>query len=264
MAAIGQTFACPQCGKRFTWKPQYAGRKVSCGCGRVFEASLGFEGATMHGDAYDVAADPPPVVVPSAVTKASAPSVTKPLSSVASAYPQRKRRAPAAVETEDEANLDPEAANPLLHVYIPWALLIVGAGAQLGQSVYIAKGSVGLAIVLVILALNLTAAVTLAGAFLSASILGVSFGSLSRASVKLAGIAVFCSAASALIASIDKDPHSVRGLVLGMHASLLIYMVLIYMMFDLDVLEALTTVVIIWICQWILAVATYSVMSHLA
>src|SRR5437016_2337576 len=108
-----QTFACPQCGKRFTWKPQYTGRKVSCGCGRVFEAMLGFEGAELTGDAYDVAADAP-VNAPAGVAKASPPRrVPPPSVPAAAAYPRHKRAA--AVESDDEANLDPEAANPLLH-----------------------------------------------------------------------------------------------------------------------------------------------------
>jgi len=27
---------CPDCGKQFTWKPEYAGRKVKCKCGHAF------------------------------------------------------------------------------------------------------------------------------------------------------------------------------------------------------------------------------------
>jgi hypothetical protein len=142
--------------------------------------------------------------------------------------------------------------------------LIIGAGAQLGEAIHTAKGSMAAAIVMVVLEVHLAALFTLGGAYVSAMVLGVSFGSLSRATIKFAGVAVFCSAASALVASIDQDPHPIRGLLLGMHASLLLYFALLYMLFDLDLLEALTTVVIIWVCQWVLAAGVYSIMHHAA
>ena len=125
-----------------------------------------------------------------------------------------------------------------------------------------AKGSMAAALVLVVIEVHLAALFTLAGAYVSAMLLGVSFGSIARASVKLAGVAIFCNAVSMLVASIDQDPHPIRGLVMGMHASLLLYFALLYMLFDLDLLEALTTVVIIWVCQWMLAAGVYSIMSH--
>jgi hypothetical protein len=261
--STNQTFACPQCGKRFTWKPQYAGRKVSCGCGRVFEATRGFEGAQMQGDSYDVAVDEPPVVVPAAVARASAPALAQARpTSIASVYPQRKRAMPVRVETDDDANLDPEAASPFINIYFPWGLLILGAGAQLGWSIHAARGSMAGAIGLVLIKIHLAAIVTLGAAFVAASLLGVTFGTIKRASVKLAAIAVFCDSAAAIAASIDKEPGGIRGLVLGMHLSLLLCFALLYTLFDLDVQESLTTVVIIWVCQWILAAALISVMGH--
>ena len=263
--STNNTFACPQCGKRFTWKPQYTGRKVSCGCGRVFEATRGFEGARMQGNSYDVVTDEQPTIaVPAAVARASAPAVAPARSMpIASAYPQRKRAAPLRrVETDDDANLDPEAANPFLNIYVPWALLILGAGAQLGWSIHAARGSMAGAIGLVLIKIHLAAIVTLAAAFVAASLLGVNFGTIKRALVKLAAIAVFCDSAAAIAASIDKEPGGIRGLLLGMHLSLLLCFALLYMLFDLDVQESLTTVVIIWVCQWILAAALMSVMGH--
>jgi hypothetical protein len=259
--STNQTFACPQCGKRFTWKPQYTGRKVSCGCGRVFEATRGFEAAQMQGDSYDVAADEPPVAA--SVARASAPVVASPRHMpITAVYPQRKRVTPARIDTDDDANLDPEAANPFMNIYFPWALLIVAAGAQLGWSMHVSHGSIVGAMILVVIKIHLAALVTLGAAFVAASLLGVNFGTIKRASVKLAAIAIFCDTAAAMAASIDKEPGGIRGLVLGMHLSLLLYFALLYMFFELDVQESLTTVVIIWVCQWILAAALISVMGH--
>jgi hypothetical protein len=28
-------FSCPECGKKYTWKPMLAGKKARCGCGVI-------------------------------------------------------------------------------------------------------------------------------------------------------------------------------------------------------------------------------------
>jgi len=38
MSVANATFSCDQCGKRYPWKPEYAGRKVKCKCGAVLTA----------------------------------------------------------------------------------------------------------------------------------------------------------------------------------------------------------------------------------
>lgn len=244
-----QTFACPKCRKRFTWKPQYQGRKVSCNCGRTFEASLGLEGLVPQGDAYDVHA-PESAAPPAPATIRSA----SPNSSITSLYPQRNRAAPAPVSEQE--NLDPEAANPLLHIYVPWALLVIGIGGWLGQTAHLAEGrSMTAALLRVIIEVHLHAGVMLGGAYIAAMVMGVNFGTLWRAAVKLAGIAVFSGAIAALAASLDKSPDGIRGMVLGMHAALLLYFALFYALFDLDLQESLTTVIIVWAMQWALAIA---------
>ena len=178
-------------------------------------------------------------------------------------YPQRKRGVARDRAAEDQANVDPEAANPLLHTYLPYALLVIGIGGRLGETAHATEGtSMTLAFVRVIIELHVGAAVMLGGAYIAAAVMGVNFGSLSRASVKLAAISVFTSALASLAASIDKSPYGIRGLVLGMHVALLLYFALFYAFFDLDLQESLTTVLIVWALQWILAISIITIMAH--
>jgi hypothetical protein len=274
------TFTCPNCGKRFTWKPQFAGRKVSCSCGRVFEATLGLGGLEAHGDEYDVvdetATTAPPLRPPStmskramATTAAPARAPTSPArpappgESITALYPQRRRATARDRDAEDAANVDPEAANPLLHTYLPYALLVIGVGGRLGETAHAVEGqSMTVAFIRVIIELHLGALVMLGGAYIAAAVMGVNFGSLARASVKLAAISVFTSAIAALAASIDKSPYGIRGMVLGMHVALLLYFALFYAFFDIDLQESLTTVLIVWALQWILAMTLMAIMSH--
>ena len=48
------SFACGQCGKRYRWKAEIAGRRVRCGCG----AAVHVPDAPPADDAYDLAEDP--------------------------------------------------------------------------------------------------------------------------------------------------------------------------------------------------------------
>lgn len=263
------TFACSACGKRFTWKPEFTGRKVACSCGHTFAATLGLESAKMQGDVYDMAQ--PTVFTgeksPTAKTPAAPPLLHLPpvnsakpttLSSVATAYPRRKS---ARINLEIQ-ELDPEAERPFIHLYFPWMLLIFGAVARVVEVIHFTQGSMRAAILLVIIDIHLNALVMIGGAFIAAAVLGVNFGSLSRASIKLAGIAIFSGAAAALVSSLDQA--SIRGLIIGMHLAPLLYFALFYALFDLDLQESLTTVIIVWALQWVVAVALYSLTAPAA
>jgi hypothetical protein len=243
--STAQTFACPKCAKRFTWKQEFAGRNIACSCGRVFKAMLSFENAGLERELYDVGTDPVPAA-------ASVPPVKK---NIIGAYPQRKSAAAAG----SKVDLDAEAGQPLKHIYFPWAVLLLGMAIRIAQILYGSQTSLHGAIFLTVLDVHLNAAVMLGGAYLAALFLGADFGTLPRASIKLGGIAIFADGVAAW--AIVLGHRSMPALLLGLHLELLLYFVLFYAMFELDVQESLVTVVIVWVLQCIVQVALFSLMS---
>lgn len=57
MTESNLSFACPYCGHRFTWKPQYANRKLACACGQLLEVT---EPPAVETETYDLADEPAP------------------------------------------------------------------------------------------------------------------------------------------------------------------------------------------------------------
>jgi len=54
------TFECPSCGKRFRWKPDYAGRRVKCKCEQVIQVPAHDPAETAALEVDDAVAPPPP------------------------------------------------------------------------------------------------------------------------------------------------------------------------------------------------------------
>jgi hypothetical protein len=238
-----QTFACPKCGKRFSWKEEFSGRNFACTCGQIFKAILGLEEFGKKRDLYEMEKEESSTLRPEPVKR-----------NITAVYPRRK----SAISQADKADLDPEAAHPIKHTYFPWIILLAGIAVRVVQILYLTQTSMRGAILLVVIDVHLNAAIMLVGAYSSASFLGVDFGSFSRTSVKLAGIAIFTDALGSW--AIILGHRSMPALVLGIHLELLLYFVLFYAMFELDLQESLVTVVIVWVLQGIAQVALYSLL----
>jgi len=122
----------------------------------------------------------------------------------------------------------------------PIALLV------LGILVFVAYGFWGAGIegaqaigLLVGLHLAFGVALGLAGCFLTAHLMGASFGYLNTAIIKLAAVAVFPNAVSLVI------PY------VGWLVAALLYWGLLACLFDLDLTELLVLVVVLWILRFV-------------
>jgi hypothetical protein len=88
-------------------------------------------------------------------------------------------------------------------------------------------------------AVAITVGVVAAGQLMGSEMDGP--GAMAR---KVLGLAAFAAFAGVLCASFDKDPGQVRGVVVALHAVLLIYFVGITYLMKMDLLDALMATVI--------------------
>jgi hypothetical protein len=245
---INQTFACPHCGKRFTWNARFAGKKLSCACGGVFEPTLGLEAIGVDRQAYDVGMNP---------VLSDAPAASAPKRNIAAVYPRRKKTT--AKPNAPESNVAP--VKPVRDFIFPSILLFAGIVIRIIPVLHVASASMPAAIVIAGLDIFLTAAVMLGGAYIAAMVIGVEFGRLHITALKLVAIGLFSGGLASLAVSLDHSSTPVHGLVLGMYITVFLYFVLFITLFELDLLEALSTVVIVWVLQSIVAVAVFSILS---
>lgn len=239
-----RTFSCPHCGMKFPWKDSYVNRKVSCKCGRVFEAFEDPAEETNIGT-YDVAedADRRHAAVAPASTVA-APVARAQGSSPLAAYPVRIRAA-----AQDESGLD--ESRPFKNLFLPLVLLGIGATIAVLQATFMPRQgeSVAYSLGYDALLLGLMVIIMLAGAAVSVAIMGVEFGSLGRCILKFSATAVFAGAIAMTAAGLDPEPMAIRGKVVALHLMLILYWVCFQLLFDLDVQENLMTVAIITLMQ---------------
>jgi hypothetical protein len=236
-------FSCPACGKRFTWRDEYAGRKVNCKCGAVFLAQLG--GTTLLDQTVRMTdADEIRPVLPNAPQT----SVRMP---AGYAIP-RVRRAAHDMATDDDD------ASPFRDLYIPGVLLAIGAVARVVQTIQFTSShslTVGHAIGLLACEIIICGAAMVGGVMIAAQILGTTFGSPGPAVLKLAAIALSVTAAGYLLASIDHEPGSPRGAILAWHLVLILNFVLFVWLFKLELSEGMVVVVIVMLVRLILQFA---------
>ena len=263
MSEVTGTFHCPACAARFTWKPQYAGRKMRCKCGKVFapaepQPAAAAAGAAPDFDSYDFTEDtaaPAATRAPvHAAATAPAPAAPAP-ESLAALYGRKSRFAPA-----EES--EPEEGSNLKNIYIPLVLLALGLGLRITQLVYAnanrankwaATGDVapnpGRAVLLSLCEMVIATAIMMGGAFLSAMLLNINFGPVGKAALKLGAIAVFATGLAAWVAVFDQDRHSVTGLAVALHIVVIIYWIAMAYFFSLELQETLLTVAIISVVQ---------------
>lgn len=120
-------------------------------------------------------------------------------------------------------------------VKIPLILLVVGLVLYFGYGLAFA-GPAGAAVLLMAAGIQLVFGIVVAipACFLAASLLGTSYGSVGTATLKLAAIIIFPTAASLLIP------------IFGWLVALMLYWFLIGFLFDLEPMEVIYTALIIW------------------
>jgi hypothetical protein len=132
--------------------------------------------------------------------------------------------------------------------YIPIGLLILGVIGRFSQVLAYADGeelTTEKAVVLWLCELMLGSAAMIGGVLGVAFVMSVEFGRPGRAALKLMSLWLIAAVVGCLLAKMDKDPLSVRSMILAFHAVLLVYFFGIAALFKLDLQEALITACVV-------------------
>ncbi len=266
METSRESIACPGCGKRFAWKPQYAGRKVGCACGRTFIASPPGSGVQPAEDEYDLAPEPEAPVKPASagVGRRVAPVMAGPDAQPPppapgahpqgiSAYPGRIRRA---AEVDDEFSPFREIHLPILLMalgLIIWVACLLMSDGAVGSKPLAHQAG------LMVCTMILCIATMLAGVAIAARILGINFGSIGLTILKLASIALLAGAVFSAAAGMDHSRYSITGMAIGYNLAIIIYWWLFSVFFKLELQENLLTVGIVIILQSVGGLLLYSI-----
>ena len=172
------------------------------------------------------------------------------------AYPRRKSAIGSADPTThlEEFSLLRDRAIPLL-------LIVVGIVAKTSLVFFgkLPAQSISAALFVAAFESIVQLASILLGAYGLAAFLEVNFGSLPSTAIKLAGIALFCTAMGGWAATIDHDHLAIRGMVLALHVAILLYFTLIYSLFELDLQESLITTIVVGAMQGLVMVGMHVV-----
>lgn len=259
--ADGPTFACDACGKTFAWKPAIAGKKAKCKCGATLVVPDEEPEASLD-DLYDLAPAGP--VDEGTTARVAMPA---PVAAVATSAPNRGaggaaigyQRGPTAREKQLEATAN--YVDPVRDIYAPVGLLIVGLLSYVGYYMfrYEVRGSflagtlVGISVITVIKAILM-----IGFAFVIAGPVGVSFGGVGTAILKLAAMAVFSDGVETWI---DFGAEKLAGngffsSMVSFPAVLGIYWVLLIYLFSMDSGDSWMVVMLMtvfsFIARWIL------------
>lgn len=208
-------FECGNCGKRYAWKPQLAGRKVSCKCGQLFvvPSEPPQQDEPPH---YELAAEPAPAVAPAA----------SPPHAVSLDY--RRKDAP---EPEASAYF-PDRVKDL---YMPLAFIAIGTAVEIGLGFFSRRGGLegaAAGVIHVGLKLIINTVLMLVAILVVAKIREISFGPVPTAILKLCGISIGPGAIGTLVGLMLA--WMPLGGLLGWVVGFVLYFAAIGALFDLD------------------------------
>ncbi len=217
--AAAEQFTCGGCARNYAWKPALAGKRVKCKCGQVMAVPAEVAAPESPGDddLYDfadiAAADATAAAEATARADAAGPVEPRPTKSPAKPEATSSARAlpkfaaeTLAYQREQNQRQQHDRFNSATLIdmnrdlYVPVGLLAVGLGLYVANFAVAYKlGGSGIAAVGFALGvLTLFKAAMLVGfALIVAGPLGVSFGGIFTAALKLAAIAVFSDGCTA-------------------------------------------------------------------
>ncbi len=250
------TTSCPDCHKRYPWRDGLEGRKLKCKCGNVFEAALDLEGAMPDRDdrTYDVAGDYVAPMAPRAVSAGPTGSTAAPIMPAGSVSlaPGSAQRGGGKVLTYAHAT-PAEAAelrerSMFREWYLPIMILGVGGACWAGQVVVESRAGTGAGtgglIGAALFGIALNVVLTLAAVAVSGKLMSIDFGSIPELILKVTATAVLGGALGALTISIfPKD--DLNGPIIALHVVMILYWILFYTFFEMDLQECLMTVAIV-------------------
>lgn len=263
-------FSCSACGKSYTWKKELAGKRAKCKCGSVMTVPLSPPAAESD-DLYDLApsGDEDSVKAAFAAARkaaAAAPEPARPATARAPASPiVGYQRGP--TQREQERVSDKTLIDSNRDIYVPVALLVVGMALYVGYYAWrYSMGGTGIAFASLGVGMMTAfkAALLVGFAFAVAGPLGVSFGGIWTAILKLAAIAIFTDGVTTWVdtgvAKVSGGGFGGGGFlgwgIISFPVALGIYWVLLTYLFSMDSGDS-------WLVVMILAVFDYIVRTVL-
>ncbi|CAN5440464.1 hypothetical protein BH09PLA1_BH09PLA1_35990 [soil metagenome] len=279
-------FTCEGCGKQYRWKSQLAGRRVKCAkCGTIMTAPQNPPGDDHDDELYDLVPDERPArkhqqfeydteleaggtgiaMAPPAIYSSPAHPVVKPAAPMFA--PGAKPR-PVAYRSlarpEARTNeIDNYIGSRKKDLYFPAALILVGTIIEFIRAILIARSpSTGLAYASVYVGVSLIVNTTimLIGVLLAAKFIGISFGPVGTAILKLCAIAI---GPGALVSLISILFPGTSGQAIGMLLSAVLYYTLIAALFELDIQETIWCVIIIGVTRFVVSLMLVALIYRL-
>jgi hypothetical protein len=256
-------FSCASCARSYTWKPELGGKRAKCKCGNVMtvptEPPKPPESETQD-NLYDFADAPPAKPAPSALPSFARASAARAMPVPADAVPVAAVAAPLNYQrgpTEREKYLASGEVfiDKRRDLHAPITMLVIGVVMYISlYAIHYSLGPAGIAAAafgLTVVAVIETA-LLIAFAFAVAGPLGVSFGGVGTAILKLAAVVVMSDAIITLADfTLTKflGPAFSNGIfglgVIGLPLTFLIYLCSFIYLFSMDPGDAKLVVVIL-------------------
>jgi hypothetical protein len=254
---------CDGCKKSYAWKPELAGKKVKCKCGQVIHVPMPAAPKEEPDDLYDLAPSeeaPKPKkrlpITPSAAPAVAATGTIAPPSAAVAYQSAPTKRDRMSNENLMDMNRD---------VYVPVALLAAGVILYLACYAFryhLTGYGVGIVSTGLFFMTLLKAGLLVGFAMGIANPLGVSFGGIWTATLKLAAIAVFCDGITAwvdlAVAKMTGGAFGGPGIFYGFISwpvALATYWILLIYLFSMDSGDSWTVVVLLAVFDRIVKMA---------
>jgi hypothetical protein len=265
MTELCTRFTCDICGKAYRWKPELAGRRVKCACGRVMTAPTA--APAEEEELYALVPDNEPkramkvtVIEHPVVPVKEAPFV--PGAAVAYARNEAVIR---------ESRVEQYFPDRVKDLYIPLAL--IGAGTIIDTALYLFAGRAsrvsvlgpGAALAGALAAVGFSmlaqAGIMLATVFVVAKVRGISFGPVPTAIVKLCGISIGPGAIGSLVGLVLGFLPFIGGLI-GWIAGFILYFACIGALFELDESDTWAVVVSVFFAKLLFVFVVVGLILH--
>jgi hypothetical protein len=266
-------FSCAACGKSFAWKPELAGKKAKCKCGKIIQVPKGAP-KEAEDDLYDLAPGDgplPPVSFSSSAAPVTPAAAAAPVPRVASAtaYPGPVlgyKQGPA--QRERDRFSTENLMDMTRDVHAPVAFMLAGFALYIGYYMFrfsmpasgVAIVSMGLGIMMAV-----KAALLIGFALMVAGPLGVSFGGIWTAVLKLAAVAIFSDGCTTWVDyGVDRmtGVGGGFGIMISFPIALGIYWLMLTYLFSMDAGDSWLVVILLavfsMIVRWALLILLMS------
>jgi hypothetical protein len=243
MSGDAGRFSCSECGRKFIWRIELAGKRVKCKCGEM-----------MHVPKDDPSGGGESAAAPRKVAKVLPMSAASGAGTATIPY----RSAPTTKDKPDRFS----AANLIdmpRDVYAPTAIFVVGvllSITYMNTAYHFSSQQIGFLSILITAILLLKTLLLIGFAFVIAGPIGVSFGSPWTAMLKLGAVAILCDGITSWVGYAVEQSSGPRGgvspYVGQFFTALLVYWISYAYLFSMDGHESWIVGRILFICDRVL------------